>query len=180
MRKLIISTAVMMAFAGNAMAADTGTIQFTGAVTDTTCSVDIGGAGSDATVQLPTVSATSLATAASVAGKTQFTISLSGCTGAPGTAKAFFEPGSTVNTNTGRLLNTDTAGAGNVSLQLLDGTTDTAINVGDYSQVSGGTGFVDISSGSAVLPYFVQYYAEDDVVSAGAVASQVTYSISYQ
>ncbi|WP_148872980.1 fimbrial protein, partial [Serratia marcescens] len=159
---------------------DTGTITFTGAVTDTTCNVDIGGAGAEANVKLPTVSKDSLATASSVSGKTQFTISLSGCAGAASTAKAFFEPGTTVDTNTGRLINTDTTGAENVTLQLLDGTTDTAITVGDFSQVSNNTGFVDVSSGSAVLPYFVQYYAEDNNVTAGAVASQVTYSISYK
>ena len=182
MKKSIISAAIFVAFSGgSAFAADTGTITFTGAVTDTTCTVDIGGAGEVGNVALPTVSAESLKTASKVSGKTQFNIALSGCAGASNTAKAFFEPGSTVDPATGRLINTDTAGAENVSLQLLDGTTDSAINVGDYSQISSNTGYVDIgTTGSASLPYFVQYYAEADQVKAGAVESQVTYSISYK
>ncbi|HIE9359426.1 TPA: fimbrial protein [Klebsiella quasipneumoniae subsp. similipneumoniae] len=180
MNKMIIAAAISLAFSTSVFAADTGTITFTGAVTDTTCNVDIGGAGEVGNVSLPTVSAASLGTKTSVSGKTQFNITLSECAGASNSAKAFFEAGATVDSATGRLINTDTTGAKFVSLQLLDGSTDSVINVGDYSQISNNTGYVDVSTGTATLPYFVQYYAEDAGVSAGAVESQVTYSISYK
>ncbi|WP_288821446.1 fimbrial protein [uncultured Leclercia sp.] len=181
MKNTILSAAAIMTIASSAWAADTGTIQFNGAVTETTCTINVDGASNDATVTLPTVSASSLSTATSVSGKTQFNLSLSNCSGGELTAKAFFEPGSTVDSATGRLINTDTTDpATNVSLQLLDGTTDAAINVGDYAQASGTDGYVNIEAGSATLPYSVQYYAEADNVGAGAVASKVTYSISYQ
>lgn len=42
---------------GPAFAAGTGTISFSGLITGSTCNVDVGGPGADATVVLPTVSA---------------------------------------------------------------------------------------------------------------------------
>lgn len=164
---------------GSVMASDTGTISFSGLITDTTCDVDISGAGAGATVTLPTVSADSLNAATKTNGKTRFTLSLSGCSSSLTTAKAFFEAGSTVNNATGRLMNTDSAGASNVSLQLRDGQNNSVIAIGDPSQIDSSTGYVNISSGSAVLPYFVEYYAEG-TATAGAVTSQVTYNLVYK
>ena len=76
--------------------------------------------------------------------------------------------------------NTDSTGATNVSLQLRDGQDNSVINAGDAAQAgTSAIGYADISSGSASLPYYVEYYAED-AVNAGAVASQVTYSLIYK
>ncbi|WP_058910084.1 fimbrial protein [Entomohabitans teleogrylli] len=170
----------------SAIAADTGTITFNGSVTDTTCKVDIGGSGADGTVNLPPVSTTALNTPGNTVGKTRFTLQLSDCSGAAlstATAKAFFQPGNSVDSATGRLLNQAGGGAAtNVSLQLRDGQDDTVINAGAASQTTHTAGFVDISGadiGTASLPYFVEYYAEGSA-SAGAVTSQVTYNIIYQ
>ena len=182
LNRLLLTSLVSSALlSGGAMAADTGTIDFVGAITDTTCDVDIGGAGPNATVTLPTVSAASLQNPTDVNGKTQFNMAISGCSGTViNTTKAFFQPGNTVDTATGRLLNTDLTGATHVTLQLRDGSDDSVIKVGDQSQTgSAAIGYVDITSGSANLPYFVEYYAEQ-AVTPGAVASQVTYNLDYQ
>ena len=165
----------------NVMAADAGTITFTGCLTETTCDVDIGGSGADATVALPPTSVTNLATAGAISARTQFTMELSGCTGGTAnTAKAYFQAGSTVDTSTGRLKNTDVSatGATNVSLQLRDGQDSSIIFPGDSAQIAS-AGYVDITSGMASLPYFVEYFAEGPTTS-GAVASQVTYNLTYQ
>lgn len=184
LNRLLLTTLVSSALLStSAMAADTGTITFNGAITDSTCNVSIEGGGADATVTLPTVSASSLQTAGDDNGKTRFNMALSGCTGtALNTAKAFFQPGNTVDSSTGRLLNTDLTGAQFVSLQLRDGSDDSVINVGDQNQTgTSAIGYVDISSGSATLPYFVEYYAEaSNAVTPGAVTSQVTYNLDYQ
>lgn len=180
MEKTRIALLLTALVSGSALAAETGTITFTGLLTDTTCNVDIGGSGADAAVLLPTVSVASLSSPTQTTGKTRFTLNLSGCSGSLTNAKAFFEAGSTVDNATGRLMNTDTTGAKFVSLQLRDGQNDTVINVGDVSQTgTSATGYVDISGGTASLPYFVEYYAEG-TTTPGAVASQVTYSLDYK
>lgn len=173
----LISTALI---SGNTQAVEGGTISFSGLITGSTCEVNVGGAGADAAVVLPTVGADTLNEATKTNGKTRFTLDLSGCTGALSQAKAYFEGGNTVDNATGRLKNTDSTGATNVSLQLRDGQDNSVINAGDATQAgSSSSGYVDISSGSASLPYYVEYYAED-AVTAGAVASQVTYSLVYK
>ena len=180
-KRVILSAAISSALmSGSVMAAETGTVSFSGLITGATCDVNIGGAGANAAVVLPTVSANTLDGATKTNGKTRFSLELSGCTGALTQAKAFFEGGNTVTNATGRLINTETSGAENVSLQLRDGQNNSVINVGDAAQFdSAAIGYVDISSGMASLPYYVEYYAEGAVV-AGTVASQVTYSLIYK
>lgn len=171
----LISTSVV---ATHAFAADTGTITFNGAITDTTCNVDIDGKGADSSVTLPTVSTQNLSSATKVTGKTQFNMALSGCTGKTlNTAKAFFQAGVTVSPE-GRLKNTNASGSKNVTLQLRDGSDDSVIKVGDQTQTTNAIGWADIKSGSAKLPYFVEYYAEG-AAEAGALTSQVTYNLTY-
>ena len=180
-KRVFLSAAISCALvSGGVMAAESGTVSFSGLITGATCDVNIGGAGAKAAVVLPTVSANTLDGATKTNGKTRFSFELSGCTGALTQAKAFFEGGNTVDSATGRLINTDATGAENVSLQLRDGQNNSVINVGDAVQSApSAIGYVDISSGTASLPYYVEYYAEDAAV-AGTVASQVTYSLIYK
>lgn len=184
MSKKIISAFSMLAVltvgANVANAASTGTITFNGELTDSTCDVDVNGQGPDATVVLPTISTNLLTAPGQIQGRTSFNMSLTGCTVADGksTVSAFFQPGSTVDLSTGRLLNVSGT-ATNVGLQLLDASNGFApINVGNTNQVSD-TAYVDMSSGSAVLPYAVEYYA-DDATTAGTVVSSVVYNLQYK
>ncbi|WP_058912981.1 fimbrial protein [Entomohabitans teleogrylli] len=166
---------------GSVLAVDSGVISFSGTITDTTCEVNIGGTGTDAAVVLPAVSAESLKGATKTNGKTRFTLSLSGCSTGLSSAKAFFAAGTSVDDATGRLKNMDTtdSGAGNISLQLRDGQNDSVIVAGDQSQINSTAGYVDVTSASATLPYFVEYYSEG-VVTPGTVTSQVTYNLIYK
>lgn len=180
--KLVIKLVPAVIAAGlmiNVAHAGDGTIYFTGNLFAQTCTIKVENAVTPtaATVTLPTVSTSLLNAQGKVAGRTNFEIELSSCTGSAQTAAAFFEAGADVDPVSGQLLNR--GDALNVRLQLRDNSaTGGVIKVGDTSQVASTTR-VPISSGSAVLPYAVEYVATG-VATAGAVTSSVTYSISYQ
>lgn len=179
MKKIVFSSiAIAMMSAGPVQAASTGTITFNGQLNSNTCDVVVDGQAADATVVLPTIGTNQLSTTGQTAGDTGFTMALNNCAGTLETASAFFEAGTTVDSVTGRLNNTGTAS--NVSLQLLDGSSPSraVIEAGNQSQVNGNT-YVNISSGSANLPYIVRYFAEG-ATTAGTVVSNVVYSIQYQ
>lgn len=179
---VISGVAFSLGMASMASATSTGTITFTGEVTDTTCEVSVNGDGADATVTLPTVPATELKTTGLTTGRTNFDLQLSNCSvGANGanTVSAYFQTGSTVDTTSGRLKQTDTSGAQNVSLQLRDGTNSNVIFVGSSTQQSTNY-YANIASATSVtLPYSVEYYAED-AATAGAVSSSVVYNLQYK
>ncbi len=163
--------------------ASDGTINFKGQITDTTCTITTGNAGSF-TVTLPNVSKTNLAAAGSKAGTTGFSIALSNCNPASGNVHAFFEAGANVDPATGRLVNTDNAGNGgaaNVQIGLLNPSNNSDISIG----ASDGTAQNSLaqpikSDGTALLPYAAQYVATGGAAAAGSVSSSVTYILSYQ
>jgi major type 1 subunit fimbrin (pilin) len=172
MSKRLLSAALIaglgLAFVPGAHAVD-GVISFQGQIASNTCTINNGSTQSF-TVTLPTVGASALGNSSgTVAGTTPFTIDLSACT-ATGNVQAYFEPGSTINTN-GRL---DTGVTG-VDLRLLnDGQNPIDLNT------QSGTTVAAISSGAATLKYFVQYYNNGaGSVGTGAVNSTVAYSIVY-
>lgn len=165
-----------MALCGSAMAAD-GTITITGAVTDTTCNVAVNGGSANATVVLPTVSASTLAAAGNTAGTTPFSIALTGCTGITlNTARTWFETGSNVDTVTGRL--NSTGSATNVQVELLNSAQNPIVAGGTPGSTTQNDVPVDISSGSGTLNYYARYYAKGPS-AAGSVATQVDYTIVY-
>ncbi|WP_438866570.1 fimbrial protein [Pseudomonas sp. L1(2025)] len=176
-----LALAVLVAATGSqfANAAD-GTINFNGALTAQTCTVAVNGVVTPtvATVTLPTVSTSKLAAAAQVEGTTGFTIQLSKCTGTANTAAAMFEPGTTVDANSGNLKNT-TGTATNVQLQLVDAVNNTAIKAGAGAQRATTSRSAIDSTGAANMNYAVQYYATG-ASTPGSVISSVTYSIDYQ
>ncbi|KVD26929.1 fimbrial protein [Burkholderia ubonensis] len=173
----------LVAAAAPAMAAD-GEIAFNGKVLSTTCTIAAGGGasgGKNMTVKLPSVSASALANAGDVAGRTPFSIQLSGCTGDSTKVSTVFEAGSTVDSASGRL-NLVSAGAedtvaSNVQINLLNDAQE-PIKAGlagsqQNSQV------VALKDGGATLNYFAEYYATGKS-TAGSANSRVQYSLDYQ
>ncbi|MFY0505574.1 fimbrial protein [Citrobacter freundii] len=82
MKKIAAIVAFSSVFAVSAVqAAGNGTINFTGAVNNQTCSATINGATGNtaAAVTLPTVQANILGTAGNVAGQTSFKMDVTGC-----------------------------------------------------------------------------------------------------
>lgn len=171
----MISLGLLLAAAQvNAAEASDGTINFDGNIADQTCSVNVNDSGSNTgTVTLPKVAAGMLSADGQTAGRTRFTIGLTGCSTKTGGVYAYFEQGANVNAE-GHLKNTGTAQ--NVELQLLDAN-DVALNVGSDTQRND-PAKETMSGGTATLTYSAQYYATAAATS-GTVASSVTYSINY-
>ncbi|WP_199099307.1 fimbrial protein [Dyella sp. ASV21] len=179
MNKLLLSTALVASVAAAALAPRTasavdGTINITGTINTSTCQIN--GANSPATiaVALPTVSTTSLNAANAVAGRTPFTLALSGC-GALTKATTFFEPGPTVMAD-GNLKN-NTGTATNVEVQLLNSNFSTiALNAASGSQnVTQAT----LASGAGNITYYAQYFATA-AAGAGTVNTSVQFTMLYQ
>jgi major type 1 subunit fimbrin (pilin) len=163
-----------------ANAAD-GTITFTGAVTDTTCSIDAKTVGAaDKNITLPTVTNSTLGAKGSTAGATaatDLTFALSGCS-TETKAVARFENGPTIDQSTGYLTNQAPAGAENVQVRLLNAS-HMPINVvtGENNDMAGNG--VAIVSGNADLKYFAEYYATGKA-TAGPINTSVQYTVDYQ
>ena len=157
-----------------------GTITFNGKVVAQTCSVTTG--SKNLTVTLPTVSANSLNSSGEVVGLTPFTISLEGCNTAAATGvqsvKAYFEPNASTDYTTGNLTNTNTSGASNVQIQLLNADGVKAIKLGQAAAAQD-VDAVTINDAIVTLRYNARYYATG-AATAGDVASTVNYTIAYQ
>lgn len=163
-----------------------GIVEITGKIVNQTCTVDSPDS-EHVYVTLPTINASLLTGNAQVAGLTPFTINLKNCAAADANASnvgVYFSPAAFFNTDTNTLINTtDTAsdGAGNVTVQLLNGD-KTEIKIGLapaeqkvlYSGALPSTGI-----GSVSLPYYAQYYALGQV-SAGLVTASAPFTIVYQ
>lgn len=177
MKKLVFTTALLTLTASTAFAVD-GTINITGKVTDKTCTIT-GNNGKNYDLVLPTVSTQTLATAGNVAGRTPFTLKLSDCS--EGKVATYFEPGPTVDAETGRLKNQKADGADNVQVQLLGS------NFGfipvlaiDKDKAQPNSQWIDVTQdGGANLNYYAEYYATAQS-KAGDVATSVQYTIIYQ
>ena len=175
--------ALIVAGAGlllNAQAAQTGQIQITGKVVDTTCSVDAG--SGNVQVTLPNVDKSLLQNPGSNTGITPFSVKVSGCTGSSGAGadvvSVAFVPDANVDMN-GNLVNT--GGASAVAVQLLDkGQQPINIHNDSYSaQVTRGES-TDVAGGSIDLKYFARYYSAAGGATAGTVVSQANFQLIYQ
>ncbi|MDA3508863.1 type 1 fimbrial protein [Acinetobacter junii] len=176
MKKLALIAALSVVGIANAQAAD-GTITINGLVTDKTCDIDTN--SKDLIVTLPTVSRQTLANSGDVAGRTPFQINLKDCS--EGKVATYFEPGATVDFNTGRLINQATAGAQNVDVQLL-GSNNQVIPVlaaGASGAQANSQWVYVVEGGSADLNYYAEYYATG-ASTAGEVTTNVQYTIIYQ
>jgi len=170
MHKINLIAALMLAAAPLAANAADGTITFNGKVTDKTCTISTPG-GKDFAVTLPTVSKNTLATTGAVAGRTPFAINLTKCSA--GNVATYFEPGSTVDFNSGRLVNQASANAAtNVQLHLPIKAAGAGLAQTNSQWVTVGT------DGSADLNYYAEYYATA-AATPGDVTSSVKYTIIY-
>lgn len=179
---LILALLASAGFVGSSSAAAAdGNINFTGAISSTTCKIEgqTANGAIDKNVLLPTVSTSALNKVGAVAGATPFSITLGGADDSSCTngvlAQVYFEPTSPqINAATGNLSVT-AGGAEGVEIQVLDAKN----KVLDLRDPSTNTEKVTIASNTAVLKYAGQYVATSDTVKAGAANSTVKYSIAY-
>ncbi|QOT78057.1 fimbrial protein [Cupriavidus basilensis] len=175
---ITLATAGLMTAAGSAQAAD-GTINFTGNVIASTCKINAG--TNDLTVALPRASTSALSKAGATAGRTPFVLALSGCSvakEAPTKVSVTFEPGTSVNADTGRLKLQGADAAGNVEIALLNDQFKPikvgAASADQNSQIVD----IDATSGAAKMTYAAEYTATG-VATAGTANSFVQYTLMY-
>jgi major type 1 subunit fimbrin (pilin) len=175
------ATLATIALAPTGASAADGTITFTGAVTDTTCSIDTKVAGAaDKNVTLPTVTDSTLASSGATGGTTaatDLTFTLSGCS-TETKAIARFENGPTIDQTTGYLTNQSPVGAKNVQVRLLNASLQPINVVTGANNDMAGNGAA-IVSGAANLKYFAEYFATGKA-TAGPVNTSVQYTVDYQ
>lgn len=178
MKKCLLGTVVALAVSSVAMpaGASVGTITINGKLTQSTCTVKIDGGSADAVVTLPTLPTSDLAKDGDTAGTTAFTMNLTNCKPATGSVRAYFEHGTAVDAATGRLNNTNAAGAKNVQVELLDAKMN-ALHIGNTSQRANAAG--ELQDGAVNLVYQARYHATG-ASTAGELATSVTYSIDYE
>lgn len=175
MNKITLAIALFSASTTIAMAASNNTITFQGEVTAQTCSVSVNGVDANPVVLLPTVSSSDLDASGKTAGKTTFTLGVTGCASSAADIdiKTVFVANQV--TTSGNLGNTGTAT--NVELQLLkDATTTTGINLNSNVAQDG----IVLKAGdtSAEHDFAVQYYATGQA-GPGSVIGSVQYAVSY-
>ncbi|WP_145492215.1 fimbrial protein [Yersinia rohdei] len=175
MNKITLAIALFSASTSIAMAASNNTITFQGEVTAQTCSVSVNGVDANPMVLLPTVSSSDLDASGKTAGKTTFTLGVTGCASSAADIdiKTVFVANQV--TTSGNLGNTGTAT--NVELQLLkDATTTTGINLNSNVAQDG----IVLKAGdtSAEHDFAVQYYATGQA-GPGSVIGSVQYAVSY-
>ncbi|UTH74787.1 fimbrial protein [Chromobacterium sp. IIBBL 290-4] len=173
MKQIVIAALIGLGVSSAAMASD-GLITITGKIAAQTCTIT-GTTGTNVSVPLPTVGASALTTSGATAGATPFNIRLTSCPSGLNNAQTRFEVGSTIDSQTGNLLNAvGTGNATNVEVQVLNSSfapINLSSNVGSQS--------VSINNGTATLNYYAQYYATG-AATAGLVNSSVQYSMTYQ
>lgn len=178
---IAIATGGLLGLASFGAHAADGTITFTGTVADTTCSINGTASGTTAnkSITLAPVSSGTLSALGNTAGTsspTDLAFSLTGCSGAATKAIARFENGSTVDQNSGNLINAGTAT--NVQVQLMNAQMQ-PINITTNSNNQIAANSSTITGGAANLKYFAQYYATGKA-TAGTVSTSVQYTMQYQ
>lgn len=175
-----IALAVAAAIAAPGLAFAANTINFSGEVTDQTCSAVVDG-NTDPTVVLNSVPVSALNGVGQVAGETSFTVQLTGCAAPSGTEEHFTTLFQATNpTTAGNLTNTASGGATGVALQLLDGPSGTPVNLAGGAAVAAGDIVLADGQTSTSYDYAVQYVAEDATVTPGPVLGSVTYTLRYE
>ncbi|MDF7788623.1 fimbrial protein [Pantoea stewartii] len=167
---LITSALFAAAISGSASAAD-GTINFTGKIADTACTVDP--ASANQTVNMGEVAASSFKSAGATASAARFTINLTNCPAAATSASVRFD---------GPLA----SGNGNL-LALSSGQTATNVGVGIYEQdsntlipVGSASAPVKLSSASInALNFIAKYVSTAEKVSAGSANAAATFTVAY-
>ena len=174
MNKRILALAIAASLSPLGATASDGTVTFGGELKAETCTIS---GPSSFTVNLPTVPASSLANVWDIAGNTQFSILVSGCSAGLTGANVYFEHGPNVLSAYGTLKNNGTAT--NVDLTLYAVASDEFVDLappGIFTQYTQLTN--NITSNAARLNFGVAYLARG-VVTPGTVQSSVTYSMVY-
>lgn len=193
MFKKMISLSVLAAAmaSGNAMAVENasgGVINFTGAITDTTCTIN-GGETADFTVALTPITVTEAGTTVGIINKNKRSIQMtfSDCQTASAVAgqtlKIYFDSADNISTDGQYLLNnsvdeSDAAVARNVGFALTASGSTTPITLNQPFDT--GLAGAQTAPDADTLTLDVYYYKTNaSPATVGALSSNVTYTVSY-
>lgn len=177
-KSLFASLLLICALTPAASFASDGSITVSGSVAAPTCTIN--GGAPNFTVTLPTVSVATFTSADRFwqAGKTAFSITLTGCS-VGANARAYFELGPNDYNGSGKYLKNNGT-AQNVVVQLMSQNGSSA----DGLMVAGSANqgdFVAITNGVATLRYSAHYnIVHGSRPSPGTVTTSVTYRVEYQ
>lgn len=188
---MIVSVLATAVTSANVMADDNaagGVINFTGAISDTTCTIN-GGKSADMVVALSPISVTDAGTTVGLISKNKKTIALtfSGCSPAAGTAgtplKIYFSSADNISTDGKYLQNNsvdenDTSVARNVGFALVEPGSATPIPL-NQAYTTGIMGD-KVAPDAETLNLDVYYYKTNaSAATVGSLSSNVTYTVSY-
>lgn len=178
-----IAMGIVLAGSASAAASNGGTITFTGAVNDTTCTVT-GGSGTNGgqgnfIVALDPAEPAQLATAGDVANPHAFGVVIGGpgqgsCTDGMVASMSFLLSSPQIDAATGALKNALAGEATNVQVQLTD--SNGAINLADASYHQDSPAIVN---NTATIPFSAQYLAVGGAATPGLVSTSVVYAVTY-
>jgi major type 1 subunit fimbrin (pilin) len=181
---LVVAMGIAAAGVASAAASTGGTITFTGAVTDETCTIT-GGAGTNGgtgnfTVALDPVPASALAAATDTAGNKPFQIIIGGsgqttCQDGKVATLSFVPSSPQIDPATGALVNALSGQATNVEVQVLDNNS-APIALNDPAN---GVTFPAIANNTATQDFSAQYLAVNAGATAGLVSTDVLYQVVY-
>ncbi|MGK9009922.1 fimbrial protein [Serratia marcescens] len=184
----LLATALGSTQANAAEQAAGGVISFSGAITDTTCTIN-GGKSSDFTVALSPISVTDAGNAVGpiTKNKKSFSLTFSNCSPASGTSgqplKIYFSSADNISTDGKYLLNdtvneNDAKAAKNVgfSLAKTSSSTPIALNQPFITDIKGSS--VDPDSETLTLDAYY-YKTNTTTAKVGPLHSNITYTISY-
>lgn len=164
----LVAMVVSLGFASAAFAAD-GTINFTGKITDTACTVSSDSITTP--VALGTVSSKAFSGSGTTAAATKFTINIASCPDTVTSASVRFD--GTPNTANNKVLAV-TGGATNVGIGIYEADSSTLIPLQNNSKAQA------LVTGTNQLSYIAKYYAVADGVTAGDANATATFTITYQ
>ncbi|WP_161799317.1 fimbrial protein [Pseudomonas fildesensis] len=183
MKRQVIAVSLLMIASSIqvANAASDGTINFSGGISSTTCTITVNGAAAGTTtVALPTISSTGMDTVGAIKGATALNFALTNCSATTGTtagsAAIAFQGGDGI--AGGNVLNRYTpvaSAAMGVVLQIKNSNNE-AVVIGNAPASSD---YSPLASSGMTKSYTVQYLTTSIPVQAGSFAGAVTYSISY-
>jgi len=168
MKKTLIALAVL-ATSTAAFASD-GQVNFTGSITDVSCTVDTGSVTQ--TVDLGKVSKTAFSAAGSTAAAKQFTVKLTDCPATITSAKVRFDGTQVPGDNSVLALTTAADQATNVGIQLSDDKNNVIKLFEDSAAYT-------LATGNNDLKFTARYYATAAAVTTGSANAVTNFTIIY-
>jgi major type 1 subunit fimbrin (pilin) len=172
-KSLIAATVLSVVLSSTAFAAPTngdGKVNFTGAITDTTCVIDTNSLNQ--TVDLGKVSKASLPSAGSTSGAKKFTLVLSSCPATVTSAKVRFDGIQVPGDNSLLALTAGADTAKDVGIQISDANNNIINLYQDSAAYS-------LTTGVNNLNFTARYYAISDAVTVGDANAVTEFTIVY-